>query len=168
MNVIDHKLAIEKLNNGLPIIFQTDTLPAIGCLPKFSETIYKIKKRDTNKPLIFSSILTSNSVPINSATAMAKNSPFITFPKNLKAFERPLIVLSNFTAVFAYLLVLLSKLSNSVSRAFACALRFFADCEPSSKRLACSLRASLVCFNCTGSVIAPVCTAYFAASNLAN
>ena len=36
----------------MPIIFQTDTVPAIGCLPKFSETIYKIKKRDTNKPLI--------------------------------------------------------------------------------------------------------------------
>ena len=52
MNVINHKLAIEKLNNGLPIIFQTDTLPAIGCLPKFSEIIYKIKKRDKNKPLI--------------------------------------------------------------------------------------------------------------------
>ena len=52
MNVIDNKLAIEKLNFGLPIIFQTDTLPAIGCLPKFSEIIYKIKKRDINKPLI--------------------------------------------------------------------------------------------------------------------
>ena len=52
MNVIDQKLALEKLNSGLPIIFQTDTLPAIGCLPKFSEIIYKIKKRDINKPLI--------------------------------------------------------------------------------------------------------------------
>tara|TARA_Y100000991_G_scaffold126477_1_gene95251 strand:- start:215 stop:796 length:582 start_codon:yes stop_codon:yes gene_type:complete len=52
MNVINYKLALEKLNIGLPIIFQTDTLPAIGCLPKFSETIYKIKKRDKNKPLI--------------------------------------------------------------------------------------------------------------------
>ena len=52
MNVVDQKSAIEKLNNGLPIIFQTDTLPAIGSLPKFSEIIYKIKKRDINKPLI--------------------------------------------------------------------------------------------------------------------
>ena len=52
MNVIDQKLALEKLNSGKPIIFQTDTLPAIGCLPKFSEIIYKIKKRDLNKPLI--------------------------------------------------------------------------------------------------------------------
>ena len=52
MNVIDQKLALKKLDNGLPIIFQTDTLPAIGCLPKFSEIIYKIKKRDKNKPLI--------------------------------------------------------------------------------------------------------------------
>ena len=52
MNVIDKKLALKKLNHGLPIIFQTDTLPAIGCLPKFSEIIYRIKKRDANKPLI--------------------------------------------------------------------------------------------------------------------
>ena len=52
MKVINNKLALEKLNIGLPIIFQTDTLPAIGCLPKFSEIIYKIKKRDRNKPLI--------------------------------------------------------------------------------------------------------------------
>ena len=29
-----------------------DTLPAIGCLPRFSEIIYKIKKRDIKKPLI--------------------------------------------------------------------------------------------------------------------
>ena len=52
MNVVNHKLALKKLNIGLPIIFQTDTLPAIGCLPKFFEIIYKIKKRDINKPLI--------------------------------------------------------------------------------------------------------------------
>ena len=52
MNVIDYKLALKKLNIGLPIIFQTDTLPAIGCLPKFSEIIYKIKKRDIKKSLI--------------------------------------------------------------------------------------------------------------------
>ena len=52
MNVIDQKLALEKLKSGLPIVFQTDTLPAIGCLPKYAELIYKIKKRDINKPLI--------------------------------------------------------------------------------------------------------------------
>ena len=52
MNVINQKSALEKLNMGLPIVFQTDTLPAIGCLPKFSEMIYKIKKRDITKPLI--------------------------------------------------------------------------------------------------------------------
>ena len=52
MNVIDQNLALEKLNGGLPIVFQTDTLPAIGCLPRFSEIIYKIKKRDIKKPLI--------------------------------------------------------------------------------------------------------------------
>ena len=52
MNVIEHKSALKKLNSGLPIIFPTDTLPAIGCLPRFSEIIYKIKKRDAKKPLI--------------------------------------------------------------------------------------------------------------------
>ena len=59
MNVINQKLALEKLNHGLPIIFQTDTLPALGCLPKFSEIIYEIKKRDKNKPLILMGAETS-------------------------------------------------------------------------------------------------------------
>ena len=52
MNLVDCKLALKTLKSGLPIIFQTDTLPAIGCLPKFSKIIYKFKKRDINKPLI--------------------------------------------------------------------------------------------------------------------
>ena len=52
MNLIDSKAALKTLRNGLPIIFQTDTLPAIACLPKFSRVIYKFKKRDLNKPLI--------------------------------------------------------------------------------------------------------------------
>ena len=52
MNVIDKKLALEKISSGLPVIFQTDTLPAIGCLPKFFKIIYEKKNRDINKPLI--------------------------------------------------------------------------------------------------------------------
>ena len=52
MNLVDSKIALKTLENGLPIIFPTDTLPAIGCLPKFSNTIYKFKKRDRDKPLI--------------------------------------------------------------------------------------------------------------------
>ncbi len=52
MNVVDNKSALEKLKIGLPIIFQTDTLPAIGCFPEFSAVIYQIKKRKKNKPLI--------------------------------------------------------------------------------------------------------------------
>jgi len=52
MNVINKELALEKLKSGLPIIFQTDTLPAIGCLPEFAQIIYDIKKRNKNKPLI--------------------------------------------------------------------------------------------------------------------
>ena len=52
MNLVDCKLALKTLKSGLPVIFQTDTLPAIACLPKFSKIIYKFKKRDINKPLI--------------------------------------------------------------------------------------------------------------------
>ena len=52
MNLVDCKTALKILKSGLPIIFPTDTLPAIGCLPKFSNTIYKFKKRDRDKPLI--------------------------------------------------------------------------------------------------------------------
>jgi len=52
MNLIDCKSALKTLRSGLPVIFPTDTLPAIGCLPKFSKIIYEYKKRDRNKPLI--------------------------------------------------------------------------------------------------------------------
>ena len=52
MNLINRKSALKTLKSGLPIIFPTDTLPAIGCLPKFSNIIYEFKKRDRNKPLI--------------------------------------------------------------------------------------------------------------------
>ncbi len=52
MNLVDCKSALKTLKSGLPIIFPTDTLPAIGCLPKFSNIIYDYKKRDRNKPLI--------------------------------------------------------------------------------------------------------------------
>jgi len=52
VNIVDYKIALKTLKSGLPIIFPTDTLPAIGCLPKFSEIIYEFKKRDRDKPLI--------------------------------------------------------------------------------------------------------------------
>ena len=52
MNLINCKSALKTLKSGLPVIFPTDTLPAIGCLPKFSKIIYEFKKRDKNKPLI--------------------------------------------------------------------------------------------------------------------
>ena len=52
MNLVDCKSALKTLESGLPIIFPTDTLPAIGCLPRFSNIIYEFKKRDRNKPLI--------------------------------------------------------------------------------------------------------------------
>jgi len=52
VNIVDYKNALKTLKSGLPIIFPTDTLPAIGCLPKFSNVIYEFKKRDRDKPLI--------------------------------------------------------------------------------------------------------------------
>ncbi len=52
MNLINFKSALKSLKSGLPVIFPTDTLPAIGCLPKFSKIIYEFKKRDIRKPLI--------------------------------------------------------------------------------------------------------------------
>ena len=52
MNLVDCKSALKTLKSGLHIIFPTDTLPAIGCLPKFSNVIYKFKKRDRDKPLM--------------------------------------------------------------------------------------------------------------------
>jgi len=52
MNLVDCNSALKTLKSGLPIIFPTDTLPAIGCLPRFSKIIYEFKKRDRNKPLI--------------------------------------------------------------------------------------------------------------------
>ena len=52
MKLINCDKAMNTLKRGLPIIFPTDTLPAIGCLPKFSRVIYEFKKRDRNKPLI--------------------------------------------------------------------------------------------------------------------
>ena len=52
MNLVDCKSALKTLKSGLPIIFPTDTLPAIGCLPKFANIIYEFKKRDRDKPLI--------------------------------------------------------------------------------------------------------------------
>ena len=52
MNLINCQSALKILESGLPVIFQTDTLPAIGCLPRFAKVIYKLKKRSTKKPLI--------------------------------------------------------------------------------------------------------------------
>ena len=52
MKIISQIEALDKLKTGKPIIFQTDTLPAIACMPEYSNIIYKIKKRDKNKALI--------------------------------------------------------------------------------------------------------------------
>ena len=52
MKIITYKSALKTLKSGVPVLFPTHTLPAIGCLPKFSQIIYEFKKRDRNKPLI--------------------------------------------------------------------------------------------------------------------
>ena len=52
MKIISQIEAFKKLKTGKPIIFQTDTLPAIACMPEYSNIIYKIKKRDKKKALI--------------------------------------------------------------------------------------------------------------------
>ena len=52
MKVLNQKEAIRLLKNGSPLGFQTDTVPAIGCIPAHSEIIYKVKKREKKKGLI--------------------------------------------------------------------------------------------------------------------
>ena len=52
MKVVTKTKAVDQIKNGFPVAFQTDTLPAIGCLPEYSEMIYKIKKREKSKALI--------------------------------------------------------------------------------------------------------------------
>ena len=42
MNLINYQSALNILKSGLPIIFQTDTLHAIGCLPKFAKICTKL------------------------------------------------------------------------------------------------------------------------------
>ena len=75
MKIINEIEAAQRLNIGKPLIFQTDTLPAIGCKPEYSEIIYKIKKRDKKKALILmgSQIQQLNKYVHNSAKDDFKN-----------------------------------------------------------------------------------------------
>ena len=52
MKVRNQKEALDLLKDGFPLGFQTDTVPAIGCIPAYSEIIYKVKKREREKALI--------------------------------------------------------------------------------------------------------------------
>ena len=52
MKVRNQKEALNLLKDGFPLGFHTDTVPAIGCLPTYSEIIYKVKKRERKKALI--------------------------------------------------------------------------------------------------------------------
>ena len=51
-NSFNHLDLSAKLSLGLPVIFPTDTLPALGVLPEFARKLWEIKKRPLNKPLI--------------------------------------------------------------------------------------------------------------------
>ena len=52
MKVRTQKEALKLLKDGFPLGFHTDTVPAIGCIPAYSEIIYKLKKRERKKALI--------------------------------------------------------------------------------------------------------------------
>ena len=52
MKVRNQKEALNLLKDGFPLGFQTDTVPAIGCIPDYSEIIYEVKKREKKKALI--------------------------------------------------------------------------------------------------------------------
>ena len=52
MKVRNQQEALDLLKEGFPLGFQTDTVPAIGCIPAHSEVIYKVKKREKKKALI--------------------------------------------------------------------------------------------------------------------
>ena len=52
MKVRNQKEALNLLKDGFPLGFQTDTVPAIGCIPAHSEIIYEVKKREKKKALI--------------------------------------------------------------------------------------------------------------------
>ena len=42
----------KEILKGRPVIFPTDTLPALGVAPKYAYKLWEIKKRPKNKPLI--------------------------------------------------------------------------------------------------------------------
>tara|TARA_B100000212_G_C27239648_1_gene475301 strand:+ start:58 stop:636 length:579 start_codon:yes stop_codon:yes gene_type:complete len=52
MKVRNQKEALNLLKDGFPLGFQTDTVPAIGSIPIYSDIIYKVKKREKKKALI--------------------------------------------------------------------------------------------------------------------
>lgn len=49
---LDQQDLVQRLNEGSPALFPTDTLPAIAALPKFSRELWKLKQRPEAKPLI--------------------------------------------------------------------------------------------------------------------
>ena len=51
-NLFDLKDLVCKLNSESPVLFPTDTLPALAVVPKAAYKLWDIKKRPSNKPLI--------------------------------------------------------------------------------------------------------------------
>ena len=50
MNIVDYKIALKTLKSGLPIIFPTDTLPAIGACQNFQMLFMSLKKEIKTNP----------------------------------------------------------------------------------------------------------------------
>ena len=49
---LDYLDLTAQIQIGSPAIFPTDTLPALGVLPKFANKLWELKQRPLNKPLI--------------------------------------------------------------------------------------------------------------------
>ena len=50
--ILNEQFLSEKLNEGSPVIFPTDTLPALAIKPQYSAKLWEIKRRALKKPLI--------------------------------------------------------------------------------------------------------------------
>ena len=51
-SIFNEQALLEKIREGSPVLFPTDTLPALGIKPEYSEKLWNIKQRPLKKPLI--------------------------------------------------------------------------------------------------------------------
>ena len=52
MSSVDAQHLAERLLTGEPVVFPTDTLPALACRPQAAARIWQLKQRPAEKPLI--------------------------------------------------------------------------------------------------------------------